>query len=56
MPPDSALSFNALLKRLRRAASLTQMELATRGGFSTVYARMSGTAQETVIEDKPSRR
>jgi transcriptional regulator with XRE-family HTH domain len=40
MPPDSTLSFDSLLKRLRRAASMTQMELATRAGFSAVYISM----------------
>ena len=40
MPPDSTPSFDSLLKRLRRAASMTQMELATRAGFSAVYISM----------------
>ena len=35
-----SLAFGALLKRSRRAAQLTQAELAERAGFSVVYVSM----------------
>jgi tetratricopeptide (TPR) repeat protein/transcriptional regulator with XRE-family HTH domain len=37
MEPATALAFGLLLKRTRRAAKLTQAELAERAGFSTDY-------------------
>jgi predicted ATPase/class 3 adenylate cyclase/predicted negative regulator of RcsB-dependent stress response len=40
MTPVTALTFGALLKRARRAAHLTQAELAERAGFSVVYISM----------------
>jgi transcriptional regulator with XRE-family HTH domain len=40
MTPVTSLSFGPLLKRARRAARLTQAELAERAGFSVVYISM----------------
>src|SRR5262245_20268235 len=40
MTPVTSLTFGPLLKRARRAARLTQAELAERAGFSVVYISM----------------
>jgi tetratricopeptide (TPR) repeat protein len=40
MTPVTSLAFGPLLKRARRAARLTQAELAERAGFSVVYVSM----------------
>src|SRR2546429_6747540 len=40
MAPASLLALGPLLKRARRAAHLTQAQLAERAGFSVVYVSM----------------
>jgi transcriptional regulator with XRE-family HTH domain len=39
MTTDQLLSFGTLLKRYRRAAELSQEQLAERAGYSAVYIR-----------------
>src|SRR5689334_9032561 len=46
-----AASFGALLKRLRRAAGLTQEALATRAGYSTVYVGMLERGERAPVPD-----